>query len=249
MLDRIFDLDNPVMRALSALFDLMVLNLITLVLCLPVITAVPALTALHYVTLKMARKEDSYIIKPYFKSFASNFRQAFVLGLILLAAALVIYVDISMIWDSANGFPQSMRIVISGLTIMVVMLLSWVIPMQAHFVNTIRGTLRNSVLMALGNFPRTLAIVGIWLIPIIAALLSYALWPILLMFGLSVPALLSAMVYSPAFRRFEPDPEEETADEMFSMDEAGLDAFSRDLHEIYGDTGNAQNTDAQDDNA
>ena len=61
---KLFDLENPVMRGLSRLADMMILNLLTLLLCLPVFTAGSALTAMYYVELKWARKEEGYTVRP-----------------------------------------------------------------------------------------------------------------------------------------------------------------------------------------
>ena len=46
------------MRALGVVWDLIVLNLLFLVCCIPVVTIGPAITALHYVTTKMAGEKD-----------------------------------------------------------------------------------------------------------------------------------------------------------------------------------------------
>ena len=66
---KFFDMDSPVMRTLNKVADLMWLNILTLVCCLPVITAGASITAMHYVLLKMVRNEESYITKDFFKSF------------------------------------------------------------------------------------------------------------------------------------------------------------------------------------
>lgn len=229
MLNKLFDLDNPVMRFLSELFDLMMLNIITLVLCLPVVTAVPALIALHHMTLKMARGEASYIVKPYFKSFKENFKQGFLIGLIFLAGIMVLVVDYQILIGTETGIPTALKIGVAAVSIVIILLLLWVIPLQAHFENTIGGTFRNSVLMSLGNFPRTLLMAVIWLIPVAVIVISVAIWPLDLLFGLSAPAYLCAKVYSPAFKRFEPEEEEQAPDEAFSMDEDDLDKFANDM--------------------
>lgn len=232
MLDKIFDIDNPVMRFLTDLFDLMILNLITILLCIPVVTAAPAMTALYYISLKMARKEQSYIVRPYFQSFKENFKQSFLIGLIFIAAAMVIAVDFNIVVNN-EAMPAALRMGIVVVTIILFMLFLWVLPLQSHFVNTIGTTFKNSILMSLANFPRTLLMTAIWLIPVAIALLAYQLWPLLILFGLSAPAFLCAKVYSPVFKRFEPEPEPETADEAFSMDESDLDKFAEDLHDTF----------------
>lgn len=43
--------------------DLIILNLLCILCCLPIVTIGPSLTALHYVTMKMVRNEESYIVK------------------------------------------------------------------------------------------------------------------------------------------------------------------------------------------
>ena len=56
--------------------DLMILNIVTLLMCLPVITAGAALTGMHYVLLKMVREQEGYIVPSFFRSFKRNLLQA-----------------------------------------------------------------------------------------------------------------------------------------------------------------------------
>ena len=51
----LFDMENPVMRALSTTADLIVLNLLTILCCLPVVTVGAALFALF--TLLPGKRE------------------------------------------------------------------------------------------------------------------------------------------------------------------------------------------------
>lgn len=241
MFGKLFDLENPIMRFLSDLFDLMVLNIITVILCIPIVTAVPALTALHYMTLKIARGENSYLFAPYFKSFKQNFKQSFVIGLIFIAAGVVMYMDWRVIWGMQDLFPQAVRVIFMAAVALVVMLMLWVIPLQSHFENPIRVTMRNSIFMSIGNFPRTLAMVVIWAIPVVMLLSSYTLWPLVFMFGVSAPAFACAKIYSPVFKRYEPEEDEITSDEAFEMSDEDLDAFASLRDTTLGNDDTAEN--------
>ena len=66
---KIFDLDSPLMNVLNKMADLMWLNILTLICCIPIITAGAAFTSMHYVALKIVRNEESYITRAFFKSF------------------------------------------------------------------------------------------------------------------------------------------------------------------------------------
>ena len=77
----VFNPDSPMMRALGVVWDLIVLNLLFLVCCIPVVTIGPAITALHYVTTKMAGEKDGTpVVGNFFKSFRANFRQGVLMG-------------------------------------------------------------------------------------------------------------------------------------------------------------------------
>ena len=56
-MEKIFDLNNPVWKFIGNLWDFFVLSVLTVLCSLPVVTAGAALTALYYVTLKMASDE------------------------------------------------------------------------------------------------------------------------------------------------------------------------------------------------
>ncbi|MCR5585485.1 MAG: YesL family protein, partial [Lachnospiraceae bacterium] len=65
----IFDPEGPLSVSFNTVKDLITLNLITIVFCLPVVTIGASLTAMHYTALKMVRDEEGYITKTFFKSF------------------------------------------------------------------------------------------------------------------------------------------------------------------------------------
>ena len=46
-----FSMDSPAMRFLSRVCDLMILNLMAIVCCIPIVTAGASLTALYTITL------------------------------------------------------------------------------------------------------------------------------------------------------------------------------------------------------
>lgn len=75
-MDRLFNMDNKLMRLLGKLANLVFLQLLTLICCLPIITAGASLTAMHKVLLQLRRDEEGSITKAFFHSFRINFRQA-----------------------------------------------------------------------------------------------------------------------------------------------------------------------------
>ena len=237
-MDKLFNLDNPVMQALGRIADVMIVNLLTLISFVPLVLVIvgigslgqapgllvmaalfvaalpvgPALTAMYYISLKMVRNEDSYIIRSYFKSYRDNFGQSVAIWAIFLVFFVFAFYDIYMLLHDKNSlFPTWMNYLILVVLFLLWCIFLWVFPVESRFVNTVGGTIRNAMIMTVAAFPRTLGMVGLSLIPLL--LLYFAgdkLMPLLIMFGLAGPAYGQAKLFSPFFQRFEP--KEEAAD-------------------------------------
>ena len=80
-MSKLFRMDSPLMRFLTKIADLMVLNILFCVTSIPLITIGASWTALYSVTLKMVRDEEGSVSRSYFRSFRQNFRQATLLWL------------------------------------------------------------------------------------------------------------------------------------------------------------------------
>lgn len=205
---KLFNLDSPIMVFLTKVGNLMILNILTLILCIPVITAGDAITALYYVTIKMARGDDPYILRSYFKSFKENFRQATLLWILMLLAAAVLYADIRItFWGMEGTLATVMKVVIIIVTIFAVLTGLYIFPVLSRFENTIKQTIKNAFLMSILSLPRSILVIIIHLLPVLLVLLSVNTLPIIFLLGFSTVAYLSSMNYVKVFKKFEPEEE------------------------------------------
>lgn len=200
---KFLDIDSPLMQAMSKMADLMILNLLTLVCCLPIITIGASLTAMHYMTLKIVRNEECYIARGFFKSFKENFKQGTLIWLILLVLLIILAVDFFIINSSDTEFNAILMGLITVIAILVVFTALYAFPVLARFSNTIKGTLKNALLMSIMQFPKTVIMIVVNMLPVILFLLVYPAMPIVLLFGLSVPAWVSAKLNNKLFRTLE----------------------------------------------
>lgn len=71
---KIFRWDSPLMRLMMLITNLVCLNVLWLLCCLPVITAGAATTAMYYVVFQYITKQDDSVLRPFFKAFKENFK-------------------------------------------------------------------------------------------------------------------------------------------------------------------------------
>ncbi len=201
----IFNPESPVMSFLSRVADLVWLNVLTLICCIPVVTVGAALTALHYVSLKMVRGEDGYLTKSYFKSFKQNFAQATVLWLLFVLILAVAWVDfhyISLMDDSMAGV---LRIGLTAVLFLVLCGGIYWFPLLARFENSIKNTVKNAFLLGILHFPKTICVFVIYVgMTVIYYLFLYRLMPLIFLAGISLPVYMASYLFSGIFRKLEP---------------------------------------------
>ena len=199
----IFEEGSPFQRFLNKMADLLILNLIALLMCLPIITAGASLTAMHYVLLKMVRGEEGYIVKSFFRSFKREFRQATVLWIVFMALAALMASNLTLVLQGTGRFPIWLPSSILVVAFLELMFMIYTFAMLSRFDNSIYQTLINAVTLTFSELPRSLEMAVITLVPLIAFFRASILLPLLVLFGLSVPGYACAIVYDPIFKKIE----------------------------------------------
>lgn len=210
---KFFQLDSPLMNFLNKMADLMWLNILTMVCCIPIITVGASFTALHYMALKIVRNEECYITRGFFKSFKENFKQATAIWFILLLVVAILAGDFYIIFKSEIELHKVIKIIILAAAMLVLFTATFVFPVLAKFDNTVKRTIKNAFAMSILQFPKTILMIVMNVVPIVVAYLSYKSWPIVFLFCYSVPALVSAMLYNKFFQKLEDQILEETSGE------------------------------------
>lgn len=246
---KLFNPDSPVMRFLARMADLMILNIIVTICCLPILTTGAAITAMNYVVLKMVRGEEGYIVKDFFKSFKMNFKQATIIWCIMLLFILIFIGDYWIVMFSGVSFPEGLSVVLMAVAILLFVVSTYIFPVLARFDNTVKNTIKNGCIMSIMAVPKAILMAVLIVAPVAVLYFTPQLIPLVILFGFSAPAYLSAMMYSGTLRKFEPQQEEETVDEEFHVvleedaEETIADENPADAENAGGNPADAENAD------
>ena len=156
---KLFSLDNPVIALMARVADIVVLNLLWLLCCIPIVTIGTSTTALYYVTLKMVKNEDSGILRSFFHAIKDNLKQGILLTLIFLVCGFVLLLDyfaVAVIGGFVEAIGQPLVLLLAYLLVSTAL---FAIPLQAQFSNTIRGTLKAAFILSFQKFSNTLFVV------------------------------------------------------------------------------------------
>lgn len=214
----IFDLDNPFFRFLGRLVDLVVLNLLFLLCCIPIITIGPALAALYYTTIRLVMKRSTYVTADFSKSFKENLKQGIIIWLIVLAVGAVIAEFINIWYYADSSFRNIMFILGGAVAAIFLEVVVWVFPVLSKFGNPVRLQFRNAFIFAVKYFPLSILSVVIIGLVVLACYVAPVTLFALVVFGFSLIALIESWYYAWVFKKYFPE-EVLEQDEMIQQEE------------------------------
>lgn len=214
-MDKFFNPDGSIMKALSRIADLAILNILWLICSLPVVTMGAATTALISMTLKMTDDKEGYIFRDYFKAFKRNFKQSTIIWLMILIIMAVLGADYYIMcrWNSGLKYCMLTAVMLASLILLFVGL--YIFPLIAKFENTIKEYLKNAFFMSIRHLPYTALLVLIFGMQVFvdySMLADIQYFPILILFGESAFVYVMSYIYERIFKGYisEPEGEEKT---------------------------------------
>lgn len=164
-----FDLDNPAWRFIGKFFDACFLSVIYLIFCIPIFTIGAANSALYYVFLKLAKDEEGYLIRDFFKAFKQNFKQGTIVWLILFIVGIVLIVDIYYF----KFIPTTKGLFMYYLFCIIFLFYSiinlYIFPLISKFENTTKNMFKFSFIMSIKHFGWTILMVVLAVVMILSA--------------------------------------------------------------------------------
>ena len=135
-MNNLFNPDNKFFAFMGKVADLMILNLLCIVCCLPIVTAGASITALYYVTLKIARNEETYIARGFFHSFKENFKQATIIHLIMIVLGALLIFDLYFVrvLQTKSGVYKAASYMFMAALVVYAMVLTYIYPYTCKYV-------------------------------------------------------------------------------------------------------------------
>ena len=199
----IFDPENKMMQIGVKFADLLLVNAMTMLLCVPILTAGAAFSAMHHMVLRIYRDEQAGVIREYWNAFRQNLKQGTQLLLIYLGIGTVLGVDIYLIAADMINWGQYFNLMVLAVTAIYLISLVWIFVLQSRYNFGIKDMIKYSLVLGFRNIPASVAMVILSAAPIALFLVMAKAIPFVLLMGMSLPAFLEAMLYSRIIDRFE----------------------------------------------
>ncbi len=206
-MDKIFSSDFFLFRWLETLCDLLLLNLVWLLCCIPVVTIVPSCAAMYDCVACCILGDEGAMYRRFFATFRREWKRGILLSLLLLAVAALIVLGFLFIGalDAINSAAYLFMSLYPVAVVLSLGMLSWIVAMSGRYTIRANRLFRNAMLLSIGKLPTTVAVVVLLLA---GGLAIYVVSPLLLI----LPAILctaQCALMERVFRRVFPQPEAE----------------------------------------
>ena len=203
MSGKFFDIDGPLVQGVNSIIDLVVLNLLTVLCCIPVVTAGASIAAMNSVALKIVRNEECYIGRMFFKAFRENLKIGILSTIVIILLIALGMADFYAIGVLDVWFASVARVLLCVFAILFIMTLTFLFPVMAKFEAGVTNTFKNAFKFSVSHILYTIGMFAINIIPWVIVYFVNVLAPLLFIIGLSFPAVLDARIYNESFKKIE----------------------------------------------
>lgn len=165
-----FQTDSWLIRLLSRVCDLMILNILLILACVTVVLSGDGVVSLYAVALRMHRGTEESPGKSFLRALRENFISS-------VPAALLLFVDVALIAALRQILYAKTLVLSPALFVLFVIaavfltaLLSYLFPLLARFENAFLHHLGNAARMAVANLPVTFLLTAVNLLPVLLPL-------------------------------------------------------------------------------
>lgn len=198
-----FNPEGKFMRYGAKLWDMMWLNVLTLICSIPIITAGPSLAAMHYVLLKIYRDEESGITKLFFKSFCQNFKQGIIIQILFLIVAYLLGISLQVFWAQEASGTKIVFWLVVAVSVVVICIWMWSLILLSRYTNTVTNLFKTALAACAVHPIRSVFMAAIFVIPGFVLLFTEKALIFVLVLGLTGPGMVQTLWYNGVFKKLE----------------------------------------------
>ena len=204
-----FDTDNFLMRFCVKVLDIVTVNLLFVVSCLPIVTIGVAKISLYQTIFEVKGSRRVPVFKTYMRAFKQNLKLGLQLGLLELGIFLISVVDLSLFWGQTGLGFQLIKAICLGILIFLTLVMLASYPIAARYDLTWKEVLQKALLLVSFNFVWFFLMLAIILLIIMLLYLSGFTLVLggsaFLLFGFGLLAFCQAGLMEKLFAKYQAD--------------------------------------------
>lgn len=139
---------------MQSLWDILKLNFMWIIFCIPIVTIGGSTIAAFSVLLRMSEDQEGNVIKDFWKAFRENWKQGILIGLLPPICFEAVFLDFQL-YNAVEKGGLGILIVGCFSAYIFIFCLIYVFPLLARYDNTVINSIKNSFRIGMKFFGRT----------------------------------------------------------------------------------------------
>ncbi len=187
--------------------ELVTLNLLFVLGCIPIFTIGTSITAVYYVTNQMVREKYGVVRKDWWKSYKMNLKQTVPIWTVMMILVYLMYIGVQYARITTGAVHTVLVAAIIAVMLLLLFVTPLLFPLIARYNNTTGRMILNSIILSIKNLGTWLKVFIMWVAPIGVYLVNikifaytWVLWIVLLV---ALLAYATSLVLKPLFDEME----------------------------------------------
>jgi len=197
-----FNPKSTATRFLTGLCNLIIVNLLFIITCIPIFTIGASLTALYRITIAILAGDNPAIFRDYFRAFKENFLKATLLELFYAAVSAFFIFEVVMVNTMMSPDLSWVQYIPYFFLLLILAHTLYSFPLLAWFEESFGQILKNALFLSITNLPVTIMYI------LFTAGLAYAFWQfpsltasLMIFLGISLLALFYSLFLKRIFEK------------------------------------------------
>lgn len=206
-MERIFSMDGKFFTFITKLSDLLLLNVLFIITCLPILTIGVSLIALYQTTLQLADNTDSYILRNYFSNWKQNLKQGILIWIPSFILLILCILNLSVLPHMPQNLYRTTCLCLQFVLLFFLYgIFLYAFSLPKVYRSSCLNTLRNALFMTFKHLPVTCLCLCISVIPYALIILLPKITGWILSFfiviGSSVTAYIHSYILQKVFKKY-----------------------------------------------
>ncbi|MCC4045821.1 YesL family protein [Enterococcus gallinarum] len=202
-MSKIFSTEGKIYSGMERIYQILLLNSIFIISCLPVVTIGVALASAYGTAYKMIDHSEGVLYKEYLRQLKLNMLPATKLWVLILAVIGAGFWTFPYVQSFMVGNKIAYYLTMVFITFLVLMSL-YLFPLIARFDNSLSGTVVNAMILSLKHLPQSIIVFfitigGVVIVPIYLPKLLFV-W---LFTGIGTVIFINANILMNVFKKYD----------------------------------------------
>ncbi|EOL41173.1 hypothetical protein RV11_GL001800 [Enterococcus phoeniculicola] len=202
-MSKIFSTEGKIYSGMERIYQILLLNSIFIISCLPVVTIGAALASAYGTAYKMIDHSEGVLYKEYLRQLKLNMLPATKLWVLILAVIGAGFWTFPYVQSFMVGNKIAYYLTMVFITFLVLMSL-YLFPLIARFDNSLSGTVVNAMILSLKHLPQSIIVFfitigGVVIVPIYLPKLLFV-W---LFTGIGTVIFINANILMNVFKKYD----------------------------------------------